>query len=381
MSSFIRGVLTGSRDYFWCKQSWRTGVDSIEHPCPDPTAAELQAREEDAPLGGRGKSVGEMKMKMYSFALLAMAFTTVAVSGEPIDLGCNARGPLAALKGSAAFRKAFGEANPANFLGSVYDVNGQQLSPGSFKALHCPLFIDSNAEPSASASTAILRAEAGVRAAEPEEQSIAADQNKPIMVLAAAGVVAQFPQPAILNPATQERLQAAPKAEARKAQDRRGATAARGLGLKNQQTQPGISKPSQELTPRALAVPSPKQIVEKRAQSSSVAQSQKSLVWSVAEATGLIRQARTGGSAGLPEFNPVMVLFDFAALFAAVLAFCLMVAYRPGLRLAPVQNRADLYRAVMDGVDLQSQQRVHLAPKRASSVPAAASAMMLGIGH
>lgn len=319
-------------------------------------------------------------MKTYNFVLLAMAFTTMAVYGEPIDLGCNARGPLAALKGSAAFRKAIGDANAANFLGSVYDVNGQQLSPGSFKALQCPLFIDSNAEPSAAASKAILRAEVRVRAEEPEQQAIAPAQNSPILVLGAAGVVAQFPQPETRNAELQVKPQAARKAETPGTQDRRGATAVSGLGLESQQLQPETSKPRQELMFQASVVPSPKLVDRPREQSSSLAQSQKSLVLSFAEATGLIRQARTGDSEASLEFNPMMVLFDFVAFFAALLAFGLLV-FHQGLRTAEVHSRADVYRAVLNGIDLETQPPVLKTPRRAQSAQAPASALMFPVAR
>jgi hypothetical protein len=319
-------------------------------------------------------------MKTYNFVLLAMAFTTMAVYGEPIDLGCNARGPLAALKGSAAFRKAIGDANAANFLGSVYDVNGQRLSSESYKHLQCPLFIDSSAEPSAAASKAILRAEARVRAEEPEQQATAVPQDAPILVLGAAGVVAQFPQPETRNAEPQEKLQAARNAEARRTEERRGATAVSDLGLDNQQLRPETSKPRHESMVQALTVPSPKQVDRPREQSSSLAQSQKSLVLSFAEATGLIRQARSGESEASLEFNPVMVLFDFLALFAAVLAFSLMV-FHPGFRTAEVHNRADVYRAVLNSIDLETQSPVHVTPRRAPSVQAPASAMMFPVAR
>ena len=320
-------------------------------------------------------------MKMYYFPLLAMAFITTAVYGEPIDLGCNGRGPLAALDSSATFRKAIGEANPANFLSSVYDSNGQQISPESAKSLHCPLFIDSNSEPSASASMAILRAGVRVRAAEPEEQSTAAAPNQPIMVLAAAGVVAQFQQPEIQKSETQEEPQAAPPAKAGRIQHRQVSIAASVLGLEKQQLQPETSKPSHGLEVHASAVPSSRQVVEKSEQHSAAAQFQKSPVLSFAEATGLLRQSRTGDSEAPLEFNPVMVLFDFVALFTAVLSCCLLV-FDPGIRTpAEHQRRADMYRAALGGIDLRQQQPVQAAPGRASAVPAQVSALMFRVGH
>jgi hypothetical protein len=319
-------------------------------------------------------------MKMYSFVLLATAFTTMAVYGEPIDLGCNARGPLAALKGSVAFRKAIGDANAANFLGSVYDVNGERLSSGSYKHLQCPLFIDSSAEPSAAASKAILLAEARVRVEEPEQQATAAGQITPILVLGASGVVAQFPQPETRNAEPQEKPQAARNAEAGITEKRRGVTAVSGLGLDNQQLQPETSKPRQELMVQALAVPSPKQVEGPREQNSSAVQSQKSLFLSFAESTGLIRHARSGESEASLEFNPVMVMFDFLALFAAVLAFSLLV-FHPGFRTAEVHSRADVYRAVLNCIDLETQPPVHVTTRRTPSVQAPASPLMFPVAH
>jgi hypothetical protein len=315
-----------------------------------------------------------MKMKMYSFVLLATAFATVAVYGEPIDLGCNGRGPLAALESSAAFRKAIGAGNPANFLSGVYDVNGQKLSPGSSKALQCPLFIDSNAEPSASASKAILMAETRVRAEEPKEQAIAPAQNAPIMVVAAAGVVAQFPQPEVQKAETLEGPQAPVQAATGRVHKGRVAKAASVQALENQQVLSETSEPAQELTVHALAVPSPQQVEEKRERISSAGQSQKNEVLSFAEAIGLIRQVRTGAGVGSLEFNPVMVFFDFAALFSAVLAFCLLIVH-PGFRTAVVNhNTVDRYREVlMRGIDPQAQAPVHFAPRRASRVSAQAA--------
>jgi hypothetical protein len=320
-------------------------------------------------------------MKMYSFVLLATAFTTMAVYGEPIDLGCNARGPLAALQGSAALRKAIGDANAANFLGSVYDVNGQRLSPGSYKHLQCPLFIDSSAEPSAAASKAILRAEAGIRAEEPEQQaSTAAGQITPILVLGASGVVAQFPQPETRNAEPQEKPQAARNADAGRTEKRRDATAVSDLALDNQQLQPETSKPRQEMMVQALAVPGPKQVDGPREQNSSSVQSQKSLFLSFAESTGLIRHARTGDSEASLEFNPVMVLFDFLALFSAVLAFSLLV-FHPGFRTPEVHSRADVYRAVLNSIDLEMQPPVHMTTRRAPSVQTPASPLMFPVAH
>jgi hypothetical protein len=265
-------------------------------------------------------------------------------------------------------------------LSSVYDVDGQQISPSSFKALQCPLFIDSSAEPSASASRAILMAEARVRAEEPKEQTAAPAQNTPIVVMAAAGVVAQFPQPEMQESKTQQTPQAASKAQARKTQSRRVATAVSDLGLQNQQLRPETSKPGQELTLQILAGSSPQQVEGTRERQSSLSQSQKSLILSFAETTGLLRQTRTGNSEALLEFNPMIVLLDFVAFFAAVLAFCLLV-YHSGLHTAAVPNRADLYRALMDGMDLRAQQPVRRTHRRAPTMQASASALMFPVAR
>jgi hypothetical protein len=306
-------------------------------------------------------------MKTYNFVLLAMALTTVAVYGEPIDLGCNARGPLAALNSSTAFREVIGGANPANFLSSVYDANGQRLTPVSFKTLQCPLFVDSNAEPSVSASKAILRAEAGGRAEMPEAQSTAAVENQPITVISAAGVVAQFPQPEMQQPETPEIPQAVSKAETGRTQNRRAETVAPDLRLADQGLSQGTPKPRQELAAHVLNVPSPKQLVEKREQIPSVAQSQNSPILSFAEATGLIRQPRTWGSGALLEFNPIMALFDFVALFATVLAFCLVI-FRPGLRTYSLRVRPGQFRAASNRFDFRAQEGVRSTPRRVPAV-------------
>jgi hypothetical protein len=219
-----------------------------------------------------------------------------------------------------------------------------------------------------------------VQAEEPEQQATAAAQNTPILVLGASGVVAQFPQPETRNAEPQEKPQVARNAEAGRTEKRRGATAVSDLGLDNQRLQPETSKPRQELMVQALAVPGPKQVDGARERNSSIVQSQKSLVLSFAEATGLIRQARTGESEAALEFNPVMVLFDFLALFAAVLAFSLLV-FHPGFRTAEVHHRADVYRAVLNSVDLETQQPVHVTLKRAPSAQAPASAIMFPVAR
>jgi hypothetical protein len=310
-----------------------------------------------------------MKMKIHNFVLLGMAFATMAVYGEPINLGCNARGPLAALDSSVAFREAIGAANPANFLASVYDVNGQQLSPASSKALQCPLFIDSNAVASASSSRAILSAEASVRSEKPKQQAAAPVavpvENETILILSAAGVVAQIPQPEIRNPEPQEKPlakslakhhakpHAALRAEAGKTQNGRVVTTASVLGFENELLQSGASKLGQELKALAPALPAPKQIEAAKAQSVSAVQYQQSAFLSLAQALRLIKQVQIRGSQSALEFDPLMVLLDFFALFAAILAFCLLVFY-PGLATAVVQNSTDRYRTALTRIDPDS---------------------------
>jgi len=306
-------------------------------------------------------------MKMHNFVLFGVVFSAVAVYGEPIDLGCHVHGPLAALNSSAAFREVIGAANPANFLSSVYDVNGQQLTPGSFKALQCPLFIDSNAKPSASASNAILRAEGNARVKAPEEQTTAAVQDQPFMVLAATGVVAQFLQPELQKAETQEGPQAAPKAETSRARNTRGRALASGLVPENQQLTRKISKPRREWTVHALAAPRPKDVNVERAQISSVARSQNSPVLSFAEAIGLARPSRTGDSTALLESNPIMVLFDFVGSLAAVLGLCLLVVHQ-GRRAFGVRTKLELYRAALNRLDLRTLEPNRVTSRRALSV-------------
>lgn len=317
-------------------------------------------------------------MKMRNFVLFAVASSTMAIYGEPIDLGCNARGPLAALNSSVAFRKAIGAGNPANYLSSISDVNGQQLSPGSSKALQCPLSIDSNALPSPSASKAILLAEARVRSHQLEQQPVAPGQASPILVSAAAGVVAAFPQPDNQKSETQVVPQAAPRAEAGGTPARRSAPVASDPGRQDQQFQTGSLEAKREWTLQPLAVPSPKKAEKKNEQSIPAAGSQENGVLSLAEAIGLIRQTRTANSVGLLEFDPVMVLFDFLGLFSAVLAFCLLV-FHPGLRTAAVRSKADLYRAILRGDDLRAPEALQVAPRR--SPPAQAQAPVISMGQ
>ena len=289
-------------------------------------------------------------MKMRSFVLLAMASAAMTAYGEPIDLGCSARGPLAALNNSVAFREAIGSANPANFLGSVYDVNGQLLSPLSAKSMHCPLFIDSNATPSASASNAILSAQAIVRAEKPAEQSATPVENKPIMVISAAGVVDQIPQPEQKNSETKQEPLAAPKAAASTIQNRRIVPAVSALGHENSQLQSEVSKPRQQLTVQAAVVPIPKLVEETRQQIIAAVGSEQNSVLSLAQAIRLVRQVQIRNSEAVLEFNPVMVLLDFSALFAAILAFCLMV-FHPRSRVPAVDETTDPYHVTLRRID------------------------------
>lgn len=307
-------------------------------------------------------------MKMSNFVLLILAFGTITVYGDPIDLGCNPRGPLAALKSSAAFREAIGEANPANFLSSVYDVNGQRLTPGSFKALHCPLFVNSNAEQSASASKAILRAEARVQTKAPVVEVAATVQNQSITILSAAGVVAQVPQPEISKVGVPETSQAASKVETGRIETRRVETAVADLRPAHEKLPQESPKSGLELPGRAVSVPSATPAEEKREYLSSVTQSQNSPIMSLAEATGLIRQSKTAYSGASLEINPFMALFDFAAFFAAVLAFGLLVFQRRRQTVEVRASRSELYRAALSGFDLRVQEPVRVAPRRPPAV-------------
>jgi hypothetical protein len=273
------------------------------------------------------------------------------------------------LKSSTAFREAIGEANPANYLSSVYDVNGQRLTPGSFKALQCPLFVNSNAQQSASASKAILRAEARVQTKATAVEVAATVQNQSITIFSAAGVVAQVPQPEILKVGAPEKLQVPSKVETGRTETRRVESAVADLRRAHEKSPQETSKSGLDLPDRALSVPSATPAEEKREYLSSITQSQNSPIVSFAEATGLIRQSKTAYSGASLEINPFMAFFDFVALFAAVLAFGLLV-FRPVRQASEVRvSRSDLYRAALSGFDLRLQEPVRVAaPRRPPAV-------------
>jgi hypothetical protein len=311
-------------------------------------------------------------MRTYSFVLLGVAFSAMAAYGEPIDLGCNARGPLAALENSAEFRDAIGTANPANFLSSVYDVNGQRLAPGFLKALQCPLFIDSAAEPSASESKAILRAELSAPANSPDVQATKLVLNQSITVASAAGIVDQIPQPEIVKAEIQEKPQFAPNEVTGRKHNRRVETAVVGLRHPKEPMPRETSKARQDLMVQASSAPSPAPSVEKKDRISTVVDTQNSQILSLAEATGLIRQSRNAYSGASLEINPVMALFDFVALFAAVLGFGVLLIY-PGRKTFGVRSKSELYWAALNGLDARMPEPVRVAPRRPAAVSRSAS--------
>jgi hypothetical protein len=67
----------------------------------------------------------------------------------------------------------------------------------------------------------------------------------------------------------------------------------------------------------------------------------------------LIKQVQIRGSQSELEFDPLMVLLDFFALFAAILAFCLLVLY-PGLTTAVVRSSTNRYRTALTRIDPES---------------------------
>jgi hypothetical protein len=359
------GMASGVCVCFSGKQSGGAGAIGVKHLSLELISSELQAKDGNDLLGGCRRSRGEMKMKMRNLTLFGMVLASMAAYGEPINLGCSARGPLAALNGSVAFREAIGAANPANFLGSVYDVNGQQLSPETAKALQCPLFIDSTASPSASMSKAILSAQASARTGKAEEQTAAPAESKTVTVLAASGVVLQFPQPEMADTKEAE-TQAEPqtktqadqhakppatsKAESSRNPNGRVVMTASVAGPESERLRSAASKLGQELKAIAAEVPTPKLVEEVRERSASAVESQKSWVLSLAQAILLVRQVGTRGSEAALEFNPLMALLDFVALFGAIFAFCLLVFY-PRLATAAVQRRTDLYRSALASSD------------------------------
>jgi hypothetical protein len=134
-------------------------------------------------------------MKMYSLVLFAVAFATTAVASN-VNLGCDVRGPLYQLMSSVEFREAIGDSNPANYLAQVFDSKGIYLTPATTRALQCPLYVSSDAEPSASASQAIL--DAGTLQAEKTKAKPAssATEEKSVKVFSSRGEIARIAQPA-----------------------------------------------------------------------------------------------------------------------------------------------------------------------------------------
>ena len=302
-------------------------------------------------------------MRMRNFVLFGMAFASLAVYAEPINLGCSPRGPLAALSSSAAFREAIGDANPANFLGSVYDVNEQQLSPQSTKALQCPLFIDSDATPSASASKAILSAEAGLlRAGKPEKKSATPTEDGTVVISSAAGVVDTIQLPPMRTSGAQERPQAAPKPKANKTQRTRTATAVSRLRPDIPQIQREAPSPKPQLAVQAEAVQSPRQVEKNLEQSAPTSRSEENLALSVAQTMRLIRRVETRGGQSVLEFNPLMAVVYFLALFVFAGALALPF-FQPRPLTAPVHNKFALLQTGSSGFDSS----VHFGVNRAET--------------
>src|ERR1019366_8592869 len=105
----------------------------------------------------------------------------------------------------------------------------------------------SGASASASASKAILIAEARAQTARPEELTAAPVESNSIVVLSAAGEVARLPLPETDSSEVQAKPQVAPKAQAVRTQGRRVASPASSLGPENSQLHAEVSKVKQEL--------------------------------------------------------------------------------------------------------------------------------------
>lgn len=317
---------------------------------------------------------------MRHFVPIALVFATVAAYGEPIELGCSARGPLAALQSSSAFRKAIGGANPANYLGSVYDQNGTQLSPESFKTLRCPLFIDSSATPSASRSKAILNAEVGIVVAKQVVQTAATVEKQPLTVFSAAGVVAQLPTSELSGARSQERPQPAPKEKAALAAKAQVVLPSPELPLQSRQVAAEASQPAPAEPVAAASEPGGAPVEDYATPSYSADPVQDNWLLSLAQALRLIRQVQGSGGESAFVFNPAMVLVDFLALFMAILSFSLLV-FHPGSPVAVVRSRVDVYRDALKRVEFQPRQPV-LATSRSTRIVAVPEAgMLLTIGR
>ena len=304
-------------------------------------------------------------MRTYNFLVLGVAFSAMAVSGQTIQLGCNARRPLMALKNSTAFREAIGSANPANFLSSVYDVNGQRLTPESFRSLQCPLFVNSDAAPSASASNAILRAEAKGGTTAVKEQTSAVTAGQPITILSAAGVVAEIPLAEMHTTATQELPQAAPPVVAARVRIKQAERAVSSLKPEDPKVQPETFQPVPELPAQALAVTgaAQAQAIETRQNVSLARQSEDRTLLTFGEASGLIRLSRNGDGVASLEINPVLALLFFTAVFGAVMVLGLMI-FRPGPREFRVRVKSTVLRAAMSGLDARVPEPVRVTARR-----------------
>lgn len=329
--------------------------------------------------GRRGSSgllrwlAGEKTTMRRNFVVFAMAFAGLAAYGEPINLGCSARGPLAALRSSAEFREAFGSANPANFLGGVYDVNGVRLSPLSSRALQCPLFIDSDATPSASASKAILSAEANLRAPRPNPQTTAPTpiESSTLVVESASGVVAEIPVPVVANPAAQAAVSASPSPEPRGIRSRRAIEAASKLTVSKERTLSEVAKSAPEPPVQAQVLQAPSRVDAPRAQITPAIQApqvDEELVLSLGLKLGLIRKVeRPFGQTAL-EFNPLMMVLYFLALFVVAGAAALLF-WSPRYPTAAVRRRLDPLETVFrrfespDGLPIRGSVPAMRAPR------------------
>ena len=317
---------------------------------------------------------------MRTHVPLAMVFAAVALYGEPIELGCNARGPLAALRSSATFLKAIGDANPANYLGSVYDASGQRLSSGTYKALRCPLFIDSTATPSAAASKAILRAEVGIRVARSEEQAIAVAGVKPLAVYSAAGVVVELPPSLMKQSGPEQRPQEAAKPQER-ASGRQVETASTAPTLGNETAQAKANAPRESaLPPSVQAAPPDDPVQEERVEASTANASQVGVALTLGQAFRLVRRVETRDGETTYELDPAVALVHFLALFGMILAFGLLIVH-PGRPVENIRTRMDIYREVLKSVEFQTQQSAPVRSQQMRIVSGQESALLFPVGR
>lgn len=97
-----------------------------------------------------------MNMMMRMFSLFVFAATTLAAA-ESIQLTGK---PLAGLQHSQDFKLMYGQVNPANYLGAIYDSLGNRPSAVTGTAgLVAPFYIDYDATPNAKLAAAILAAD------------------------------------------------------------------------------------------------------------------------------------------------------------------------------------------------------------------------------